>query len=329
MGTTLNLSGRVYDDAGDLYGSGLTITLYNAATSGQVGDPLTPATGAWEFTGLDDTLTYRVEIRNGQSKRVIYCGTKQQLAELQVSGGVRFKNTLAIEGATSGAAFSFTGNGTVGGTLGVTGATTLNGLDVASGNITLATSATVDGVDISAFKSAYDTHAANVDGHHAKSHAHNGSDGSGTVAHSATTGRTENDHHNKVHNHTSTAEGGTLDLNFCKESSFTPWEARAAEPSATSYANGVLGWTFSSTYFPGTVSGVARFNLAASGGGSNPSGGLWDVTANGWAHAEQSGNGDKSVAFTPQNNHQYVWRVKNADTNYSAYCKGYILIRTS
>lgn len=45
-----------------------------------------------------------------------------------------------------------------------------------------------------------DTHAGNADAHHAESHAHNGVDGSGTVAHSATTGKTANDHHNQVHN---------------------------------------------------------------------------------------------------------------------------------
>jgi len=39
-----------------------------------------------------------------------------------------------------------------------------------------------------------------VDKHHNKSHAHDGVDGSGTVAHSDTTGRTENDHHNRKHN---------------------------------------------------------------------------------------------------------------------------------
>jgi hypothetical protein len=35
-------------------------------------------------------------------------------------------------------------------------------------------------------------------------HAHNGTDGSGTVAHSATTGRTANDHHNQAHSLTGT-----------------------------------------------------------------------------------------------------------------------------
>jgi hypothetical protein len=255
MGTTLSLSGRVYNDAGELYGSGLTITLYNAATNAQVGSPLTPATGIWEFTGLDDTLTYKVEIRNGQSKRVVYCGTKQQLAELQVTGGVRFKNTLAIEGATSGASFSFSGNGSVGGTLGVTGKATLagsadiaGGVNVTSGNITLAEAATVDGVDISAFKSAYDAHAANADGHHPKSHAHNGSDGSGTVAHSSLTGRTENDHHNKIHNHTSDAEGGTLNLTSYLLGPAANRRIQSGVTATTTGNNGYFTITFSPVF---------------------------------------------------------------------------------
>lgn len=38
-----------------------------------------------------------------------------------------------------------------------------------------------------------------ADQHHAKSHAHDGADGSGTVAHSAITGVTANQHHNEDH----------------------------------------------------------------------------------------------------------------------------------
>jgi hypothetical protein len=37
------------------------------------------------------------------------------------------------------------------------------------------------------------------DQHHPQVHAHDGGDGSGTVAHAATTGRTANDHHNQIH----------------------------------------------------------------------------------------------------------------------------------
>lgn len=43
------------------------------------------------------------------------------------------------------------------------------------------------------------THAGLPNAHHDKSHAHDGLDGSGQVAHSDTTGQTVNDHHNQVH----------------------------------------------------------------------------------------------------------------------------------
>ena len=57
-----------------------------------------------------------------------------------------------------------------------------------------------------------DLDAATVtsDQHHAKSHGHTGADGSGTVAHSATTGRTANDHHNQSHGHTGADGSGTV-----------------------------------------------------------------------------------------------------------------------
>lgn len=48
------------------------------------------------------------------------------------------------------------------------------------------------------------------DQHHAKSHGHTGADGSGTVAHSATTGRTANDHHNQSHDHSAAGDGTSL-----------------------------------------------------------------------------------------------------------------------
>ena len=60
-----------------------------------------------------------------------------------------------------------------------------------SGSVSL--TGTVDGVDIA-------VHAANINAHHNKAHAHNGADGSGTVAHSDTTGQGVNDHHAQLHN---------------------------------------------------------------------------------------------------------------------------------
>lgn len=49
-----------------------------------------------------------------------------------------------------------------------------------------------------------------TDLHHAKSHAHDGADGSGTVAHSAVTGQTANDHHAKSHGHDGVDGSGTV-----------------------------------------------------------------------------------------------------------------------
>lgn len=45
---------------------------------------------------------------------------------------------------------------------------------------------------------------------HDKSHAHDGADGSGTVAHSATTGRTANDHHNQAHTDSDHSDGANV-----------------------------------------------------------------------------------------------------------------------
>lgn len=60
-----------------------------------------------------------------------------------------------------------------------------------------------------------------ADQHHAKSHAHNGSDGSGTVAHSAITGVTANQHHNEDHA-SRHAPGGADELTTFLRSSLTP-----------------------------------------------------------------------------------------------------------
>ncbi len=49
-----------------------------------------------------------------------------------------------------------------------------------------------------------------IDQHHAKSHAHNGADGSGTVAHRDTTGQGIDDHHNKSHAHNGADGSGTV-----------------------------------------------------------------------------------------------------------------------
>lgn len=52
-----------------------------------------------------------------------------------------------------------------------------------------------------AFRDDLSTHEGFVDIHHAESHAHDGADGSGTVAHSDTTGKTANDHHAQAHDY--------------------------------------------------------------------------------------------------------------------------------
>lgn len=49
-----------------------------------------------------------------------------------------------------------------------------------------------------------------TDQHHAKSHGHTGSDGSGTVAHGSLTGVGVNDHHNQVHSISGSDHTGTL-----------------------------------------------------------------------------------------------------------------------
>jgi hypothetical protein len=58
-----------------------------------------------------------------------------------------------------------------------------------------------DGVDGSGNVAHSDTTGKTTDDHHAKSHAHDGVDGSGNVAHSDTTGKTTDDHHAKSHAH--------------------------------------------------------------------------------------------------------------------------------
>jgi hypothetical protein len=55
-------------------------------------------------------------------------------------------------------------------------------------------------------------HAAiGPDGHHPILHSHNGVDGSGTVTHADTTGKTDSDHHPPVHAHNGIDGSGTVD----------------------------------------------------------------------------------------------------------------------
>ncbi len=53
--------------------------------------------------------------------------------------------------------------------------------------------------DVEALETADADHAALANAHHAKVHAHDGADGSGTVAHANTTGQTADDHHAEDH----------------------------------------------------------------------------------------------------------------------------------
>jgi hypothetical protein len=60
-----------------------------------------------------------------------------------------------------------------------------------------------DGLDGSGTVAHSATTGKTANDHHAQSHAHNGVDGSGTVAHSDVTGKTANDHHPQSHSHAS------------------------------------------------------------------------------------------------------------------------------
>jgi len=70
---------------------------------------------------------------------------------------------------------------------------------------------THDGDDGSGTVAHSDTTGQTTDDHHDEDHAHDGGDGSGTVAHSDTTGQTANDHHNQAHTRGGADHTGTQD----------------------------------------------------------------------------------------------------------------------
>lgn len=77
------------------------------------------------------------------------------------------------------------------------------------------------------------------DQHHAKSHAHDGADGSGTVAHSATTGQTANDHHAQAHAIGGADHTGTLDhgaLTGLLDDDHTQYQKESEKGAASGYA---------------------------------------------------------------------------------------------
>jgi hypothetical protein len=71
-----------------------------------------------------------------------------------------------------------------------------------------------------------------ADDHHAKSHIHDGVDGSGTVTHAATTGQTPNDHHNKSHVHLADGSGTVAHSSVSGITATDHHSAPAAGPDA-------------------------------------------------------------------------------------------------
>jgi hypothetical protein len=149
----MDLQGKVYNELGNLYSGTLTVTLYNddtGATITGVTNPVTTSNGTWSFSGLGDTVKYRVEVASGNYKRIIVPGKVQHI-DLQLTG------TLDVNG-----------NVTVG------------------GDIVMASGKKVDGVDISelaansATSAGLAAHAADPDAHHNKIHTHE-SDAEGGV----------------------------------------------------------------------------------------------------------------------------------------------------
>lgn len=84
-----------------------------------------------------------------------------------------------------------------------------------------------------------------ADQHHAKSHAHNGADGSGTVAHVDTTGKTADDHHNQAHvtlsaDHSDSLAGSVVDGDVIIGNATPKWSRLGITVPAANVRN-VLG----------------------------------------------------------------------------------------
>jgi microcystin-dependent protein len=92
----MDLQGKVYNELGNLYSGTLTVTLYNddtGATITGVTNPVTTSNGTWSFTGLTNTVKYRVEVASGNYKRIIVPGKVQFLdtvitGDLVVTGSI-------------------------------------------------------------------------------------------------------------------------------------------------------------------------------------------------------------------------------------------------
>jgi hypothetical protein len=209
----MDLQGKVYNELGNLYSGTLTVTLYNddtGATITGVTNPVTTSNGTWSFTGLNDTVKYRVEVASGNYKRIIVPGKVQHI-DLQLTGN-----------------------------LDVNGTSNLAGNVTCGGNIVMGTGATVDGVDVSALAadaalaSDLATHAANV-----------------------------NAHHNKVHTHTSDAEGGSLNLSAYAKGT----NIRVAGGRATISTNASPG-TYNTISFPTAFSSAPAVTWNVEGVGA-------------------------------------------------------------
>lgn len=110
-----------------------------------------------------------------------------------------------------------------------------------------------------------------VDDHHAQAHAHDGADGSGTVAHGDVTGQTTDDHHPKLHaaDH---ASGGADPLNHDTLSGISADDHHAQDHAARHAQGGadaieVDGHTeVASTGLSGSFTNIASFTLAIPAG---------------------------------------------------------------
>jgi len=117
-------------------------------------------------------------------------------------------------------------------------------------------------------KSVFDSHAADENAHHAKSHSHDGLDGSGTVAHADTTGKTTDDHHAIQHAHDGADGSGTVDhtaltsIGSNTHAVIDTHLASGANPHSTNYLN--LADTDDSDYAGDARKGI-RINDAETG----------------------------------------------------------------
>jgi hypothetical protein len=259
----MDLQGKVFNELGNLYSGTLTVTLYNddtGATIAGVTNPVTTSNGTWSFTGLTNTVKYRVEVASGNYKRIIVPGKVQHI-DLQLTGNLDVNGTSNLAG-----------NVTVG------------------GNIVMAAGATVDGVDVSELAASVATDSE-------------------LAAHAANA----NAHHNKVHNHTSTAEGGTLNL---LAESFVPVGDAV---KGDGFASSTVGWVYYSARYPTSAVFTAEYLVHGGTDGNNAFGtaGIYDITAGSIVYSESYSNlGSSSEVhnFVPVNGHKYGW-FRNCSTN--------------